>query len=614
VHAFLIPLLKGLIALFAISGVGRLVLRLASVRKLPWYWSIAFIELAGQAFTNILVQLLLLVGAGSASNLRFVAWVLVGAGAAGHLLSPMSGIGKIIGEVFRGGRILTAVLLLALLTNLVVALAPSTKIDELYYHMLTPKRIVEDGGLKFYLLPIESAVVPHMHYQITLSVAHAAGATDAGNVLSWGYSFALFLFVIGFLMDATGDRRLALLCGSLCSVGIYATVWHTTGGAHALGDLATVVALAGVLRPDTLMNTVGPNRYTFLLTTAAAMAASTKLSLVPLSLVVTALIVGHAIRHQKLERTFATVIGLALVPWIVLHLPIMIWTFFASGSFWGPVLANVFAPSIFPAGILPYANGLPPFSPGDLSSMIRYAVIEFSPIFFIAIPWLLWTALRGCRTSRLVFGLLLFQGVLVAWLFHFDFRFLGGLEYVVVLAAFLTLANSECYPKYSDKWASLGGRLANSRNWILLIAGIPWLGSQIYYARPFAEVVGGLVPRKQFLEHYVALARDFEILDRLLPKDAVLYLSDERLPNFYAPRPVVLTPLDLHGRTPIYRLAVSPEPDLEEIDATSTLNCSQTVYSNDQAVVETYRTPLKVPWIGPLKVQSCQVQSMATGR
>ena len=66
-NAFLIPLVKGLLALFAITGVGRLVLRLGRVRQLPWYWNIAFTALAGQAAGNILVQIVLLAGAGSAA-------------------------------------------------------------------------------------------------------------------------------------------------------------------------------------------------------------------------------------------------------------------------------------------------------------------------------------------------------------------------------------------------------------------------------------------------------------------------------------------------------------------------------------------------------------------
>lgn len=613
-HAFLIPLCKGLIAVFTVTGVGKLFLRLAVVRSLSWYWKIALSALAGQAFVNVLVEILLLLDLGSAGALRILAWFFAALAIIGHGYFSNAETAERIGEILRSDKILTTILLLALLTNLVAALAPSTKIDELYYHMLTPKRIVVDGGLRYYLLPIESAIIPQMHYQIAQSVAHASGAPDAGNVLSWAFSVVLSLFVIGFLTDTTKDRRLSLLCGSLCAVGIYATVWHTTGGAHALGDLATVVTFAGILRPATLMDALGPYRYTFFLATSAAVAASTKISLAPLSLVAALLIVACALRQKTVGTRTFKVIALALVPWIILHLPLMIWTYVQSGSFWGPVLANMFGPSVFPPRILQFIADLQAFNPGDFVPTLRYAAAGFSPLFFISIGWILWTAFRGYKTSKLAAGLLLFQGALVAWKFHFDIRFLGGMEYVTVLAAVLTVANADGSSNIAARWAEIGNRLADSRRWIVLFAAIPWLGFQMYYARPFAGVVSGYITRSKFLERYVALTHDFEMLDRALPSDAVLYIADGRLPNFYAPRPVVLTPLDLRGRTSIYRLTIFPEADIEEIDAASSLKCEATIYQNDQAVIETYRTPGEAPEIGTVKVQNCRIQPSIAGR
>ena len=219
--------------------------------------------------------------------------------------------------------------------------------------------------------------------------------------------------------------------------------------------------------------------------------------------------------------------------------------------------------------------------------------------------------------DRLVAGLLLLQGGIVAWKFHFDFRFLGGLEFVAVLAAALTLASpaeTAGRSNFSRAWTGLGAKLADSRRWILLFAAVPWLAYQIYYARPFAEVVSGLMPRSEFIKRYVALASDFEMLDRILPRDAVIYIPDARWPNFYAPRPVVLTPLDLRGRTSIFELTMSSEPNTEPADANSPLKCDNAIYRNDAAVIETYRTPGEVPAIGPIKVQACELQPVSGER
>ncbi len=615
-QSFVMPLCKGLLAVLAISGVGRLAFWPIADARLPWHWNLAFIMLTGQAAMNILVQAVLLTGGGSAHTLRLLAWTLLGAATAGHFLAPDMPSSASLVKTVRENKFSAAILISAWLTNLVVALAPSTKIDELYYHMLLPKRVVEDGALRFYLLPLEQTILPQMHFQMTLSIAHAAGAPDAGNVLSWAYSVVLGLFVAGFLIEAMDRFRpansVAILCASLCTVGLYAAVWHTTGGAHALGDLATTVAVAGILWPEALMPALGPDRYTLLLVTSAAIAASTKVSLWPLSVVVTVLVVWRVAQRIGSFHKTGICAAIAGFSWLILHAPVMIWTYRASGSFWGPVFANVFAPTVFPTSVLEELRQMQQFDPSAVWPLLQYALIEFSPVFFIALACVLWTAWRGCLTNRLAAVLLLFQAGLVAWKLHSDFRFMGGLEYVAVLAAAVTLIEraGPRVPDHRRAWANWGDRLYKSRNIVLLLAAIPWLAAQIYYVRPFAEVVSGWMPRTQFLERYVALARDFEALDRMLPQDAVLYIPDSgrRLPNFYAPRPVVITPLDLHGRGPVYRLTLEPSADAEPIDATSSLHCGQVVYSNDGATVETYRRPGTPATSGTVRVQKCAVE------
>lgn len=598
-----------MLAVLVVSGVGRIVARLLKIQGAAWYWELAFVALLGQTAVNVLVESMLLCGFGSARTLRSLAWVLVVVGVAGHLFAGKVRAGSILLKLLGDNKLMAAVLLIACLTNVIAALAPSTKIDELFYHMLVPKRIVEDGGLQFYRLPIESAIVPQMHYPIALSVAHAAGAPDAGNLLSLSFSITLMLFMIGFLRDTTGNDRLAALVGTLCSVGIYVTVWHTTGGSHALGDLATVVAIAGVLRAEALMSAVGPLYYTFLLSTASALAASTKISLWPLCAIVSLLIIWKAGTQRKwLKANPVVLAAIALAPWIIMHAALMVWTYRVSGSFWGPILADFFGPSQFPRSLLALLEESRKINQTGLLPTLKFAGISLSPIFLLAVPWLFWTAWRGCRTSILATGLFLLQCVLIAWKLPHDFRFLGGLQYIVVIAAILTLSKPEGrLASFQSKWPSLAEVPAKADIVIILALAGPWLALQIYYSRPFAEVVGGLLPREQFLQRYVALARDFETLNGTLPKEAILYCDNARLPNFYAPRPVYLTLLDLHGDRPIYRLTLKPKADSEAIDARRTLNCGEMFYRNDQAVIETYRTPGKNPIVGSLKIQRCWI-------
>src|SRR5579864_5756758 len=114
------PLLQGLIAIFAITGVGKLFLRCAGVRNLPWYWRVALAPLAGQVVVSVVVEATLISGAGSAFVLRLLTWLFVGIAIVGHVFFSCKGAVKSIGELFRADRIISAVLLLAVLTNLVV--------------------------------------------------------------------------------------------------------------------------------------------------------------------------------------------------------------------------------------------------------------------------------------------------------------------------------------------------------------------------------------------------------------------------------------------------------------------------------------------------------------
>jgi hypothetical protein len=41
------------------------------------------------------------------------------------------------------------------------------------------------------------------------------------------------------------------------------------------------------------------------------------------------------------------------------------------------------------------------FDPSSALSMLRYVVIELSPVFFLSVPWLFWSAFHGYRTSRI---------------------------------------------------------------------------------------------------------------------------------------------------------------------------------------------------------------------
>jgi hypothetical protein len=270
----------------------------------------------------------------------------------------------------------------------------------------------------------------------------------------------------------------------------------------------------------------------------------------------------------------------------------------------------VIRPSIFPAEILRILDQMRIINQVKFLSNLRFAAAQLSPLIFVGIGLIIWTSFRGCRAAAIVLSLLVFQAVLIWWKLPYDFRFLGGLLYIPLIASVLSLTRRKNGELHPANLTAVAERTVDLRNWIAVTTVLPWLLFQMYYARPFAEAVVGISTRTQFRDRFIALSQDYDVLNRILPDDAVLYIANGRVSLFDAPRPVVLTPLDLRQNTSIYRLTVSPIPDQETVDGRSLLNCSDLVYSNSHALVQVYRFAGKLPEIGMVMVRKCRIEQV----
>jgi hypothetical protein len=205
-----------------------------------------------------------------------------------------------------------------------------------------------------------------------------------------------------------------------------------------------------------------------------------------------------------------------------------------------------------------------------------------------------------CVRWRRLAGLVLLavlQIVLIAKLLPHEFRFLGGLQYGLLAAGAVGLSwmRRDGIPL---KWAAAA---------CLVLMG-PWLAAELYYARPFAAVALGITPREVFLERHVGLYDDFRALDKILPRDATLYITAARAPAIYAPRPVIFSLADWDRRTPLYWLlpqifgqTLSPA----ELNVSGGATCNVEVYRDPDAVIVAYRTPNRKPDRGVVVVRRC---------
>jgi hypothetical protein len=569
--------------------VGTMILLCVRLR-LPSPWNQVTAVLLGIQALSLTVQIVGMAEIASRSVLSSIWWALVAVGAATLLLRVRTTLTCPFSTLDRLALVPVAIMVAAIATNMLVATAPSTKIDELYYHMLIPSRIVSDGALRFYREPWEGAIWPDMSYQISSTPAHAMGYPDAANVVSWALSITLLWFAWCVIRaNAKPAAWAALWMGSLC-VGIYPVVWNVTGGAHAMGDLAMAAAIVAFCSRERLLITLPPPTYAALLSLLLLSAAASKISLLPLCAVLVCVAAWPMLRSARPPVARQVVIAIA-APWIIFYCPIALWTWAQSGSPFGPILSGSFASSIYPDNWAKEtfqstraANQLP------LMTAIQYIALGYSPLVWLgAIGAIFGTDLTNATRAKLgcFFAL---QCILIYWLLPHDARFLGGLHYglLIAFAAFVT--------------RNIQDRFASTRITVIACALflLPWLGIQIYYAKQFFSVSLGL-EKAAFYGRYVAFYADYIRLDKLLSNDTVLLVQDFRLDAVYAPRPVFFDRADLPPGKPVVLFAT---PDTVRAAAASSDGgrVGDLLYENAAAVTVTYRTPGKSPVIGPLQV------------
>jgi hypothetical protein len=578
-------LLAGLVCLLAAIGIGSALLRRLSIGA-PATWGFPLSLLSGVAAINTCVMLALFFGGGVRTLRILSAFLLLAAGyevLRYRNLFGMEALPRLVGRE----RWMAAVVLAALALNLCLALAPSTKIDELYYHMLVPKRVISDDGLRAYREPFAAAIYPQMAFQYGLSAAHAWGIPEAGNVVSWGLSAALIVLVIGTVTELTGELQAGWLFGGVAVVGLYTAVWHVTSGAHALGDLATAMAGCLCLLPAKSLAWVREGRRLGLVSLAACTAASTKISLLPVCAAITLLTILQARRSIGWRKAA----GIPLGVWAVLYMPPLLWSGIQTGSPFGVATASLFHSAFFGADTLGKLAESREAGRTGLLQALRLLAISVSVGQILALG----AAAAGARqwaSLRILLGLVAGQVLLIVFFLPQEFRFLGGLQFVVLILGAGELSS----------WA-MGKRWLLRSRLLAIPLCLPWLAAQAYYARPFIAVDLGVESRDSFIDRNVAFASDFRALDRLLPNDAVLYATRWHLPAYYAPRPVIFTMEDLPpGHHPVYRFRVG-KPITE-----APLLCPDLVYENQQAFAAVYRTPGRPAIRETLRVERCTVE------
>jgi hypothetical protein len=467
--------------------------------------------------------------------------------------------------------------------NLLIAWNPSTKADEVYYHMLLPARLLMDGQLLSYAYPFPAAVMPQMVFQIGFAPLHALGAPDAGNLVSWAAQVLLVLLAASVTYKLARSKRWALVGAALIPIGLYPAVWQVTSGAHAFGDLAIIAAVLGFCLLLSLPPQSQPTRLAACFGVLTVSAAATKVSLIPMALFLLAVTIGLLLRQGAPARIIFVA---ALLPWGIFFLPLTIWTWMESGSPFGMLSASVTASHLYFPGeaetALRIARELNQIPPGPL---LRETLASIP-----AVVWVLIALFFRFNRQRLLVAsaviLLVGQVLAVALLLPYHVRFLGGLHYAL---AILGLASIASHPMARTRWLAP----------LAALTLLPWLAVQIYYARPFIAAHSDST-RKAFYEKYVPLMTDFEKLDRILPPDATILIEGWGAASYYGPRRIIYDRRDLRAAKNVFLLVVEPS-DQPHVAPAGT-SAENLIYRNDTAKITTYRSPAASPEIGRVTV------------
>ncbi|MDP1838289.1 MAG: hypothetical protein Q8L19_07295 [Reyranella sp.] len=471
--------------------------------------------------------------------------------------------------------------------NLLAAVVPSSKIDELYYHMLLPARIVADQGLVIYRAPIESAVLPQMAYPFFAAPLHALGYPDAPNVVSWLLSLMLVWLGWSLLRQRGVTHPIAYCLVAALLVGAYPVVFHVTGGSHAFGDLSLATAMVALALAAKLLAVCGPARFAFMVSLLAWSAASAKVSLFPVAGAVALLAALFAWRRCEFHAEQLRVIAASALPWLVLGAPLMVWTYLQTGSPFGPLFAGIFGESLFQPEIFDaFAERSRGRSQSPFDAIPFDDLAGYSPLVWLGAIGALASRATPAPVRRWASVLLLGQCLIVAWLLPYHARFLGGLQYGLAI----------CFALYLPPWLALRRPTAIA---LISIGVVPWLLGQAIYAQQFAAMAFGLEDRSAFYRRYVSFFDDFAKLDRLLPANAVLLSGNIRPPAVYAPRPMVFDLADVPSGHEAYIFSVDA-PKASDYPAGYVLGPE--IYANPNAVQTAFRRFWVAPRTGELHV------------
>jgi hypothetical protein len=588
-------LLVGTFTALAFAGTGRGLLSLLGV-EVPRPLRLPVGVLLGVLVASALVQVLAFGHLATPRVMRALWAVLLAAGGAGAVAgrAVWAEYGGALREL-GAARIWILPFAVFSILLLLASAAPVTRSDELGYHTLVTARVLADGALRVYPLPWEASVWPQFGWHYALVPLYAVAGSAAGGVVSAWLALVLAFTTGRLIVLETASAVWGVLGAFIVLASGYAVVFFTTPGPHAFEALGTFTAVATVGGSRQMLERAPLRGFVWAIAVGMAAAICGKVTMLPLMAVVLGIGLTEVWRttplaHERIAAlaTFAAVPALAL-------LPLALWGWFAAHSPLGALSAGLLKSPLFdPESMAAYLGTREIF--GDSFGWRFEAAYWGLPLAAGVVAALLLDASPERRRRWwLIFGC---QVLIIACFLPKEIRHLGGLQYALFASGFSALATRFAQRKSLTGWPAA----------ITALAVLPWAAFFLWTFSIYLPFLTGRQSALQFVERYAGLEADFQRLDRILPRDAILLIGRSRTapqqyawyarpPVYYAPRPILFRSAEVSPGQRVYLLYLgagneSPTgiiPLDPWLPAGSALGA--TVYTNPTARFYPSRTP-----------------------
>ena len=508
---------------------------------------------------------------------------------------------------FSNNKLLLIIIIFSIIINILISIAPSTKIDELAYMMYFPSRIIEDQVLNFYHAPWEASIIPHMTFQLIALPFYSLGLVNTLNVISF-FIFLSFIFSLGMIIKfLTNTATLSYLFVSTSIVGLYVSTNLVTSASNSLMILCTGSCLLLITLYKTKKINISIKNYILLCSIFSAGMLFSKITLAPLTL----LVFIFVLIDIYYSRDFKNLIFFPI--FFLFILPSILWTWAESGSPFGnlgiqffnnnfslsdPFLTKLLFDEetftkIISDPLVRSLSGTLGFR--NFVNELGLSVIFWSPIIFISFILCAINFNKFSCSNKLFFTFFIFQLTIIFLFLPYKIRHLGGIQYLPLVMYLIYATNTWDY-------------LHKLRTFIIFIFIVPWLLIQIVYSIPLVSINFGIGDKESYYKKYIAFYDDYSILDKITEKNSEILVVGTRVNAFYSPRKIVYDTKNFGSQEgkDLYLFLVKEgvDEDYEYKISEDKLKLLEEykIYENKKAVLHTFRNPLADHKIGKLEV------------